>query len=468
MMAPNECRFLAEIASEGTARLYNFDWGAAATLSFLPRVRVGRTVLHPAQWRMPHALVGREQTVAEPAIWYRAIQEWRREWSVPRYVYLTEADNRLLLDLENPLCVADLGDECRKRAASRAALIVQEMLPSFEEVWTEGARGRYLVEFIVPLQRRAPAAQPQPQPAARHERIAPSARQRLPGSDWLFAKLYSGRTRHDDLLAEPVRAFAEQAISAGQAERWFFIRYADPEPHIRLRFQGDPARLLAELLPALTTWSRSLVEHGLIRKLVLDSYDREVERYGGPAGSEVAERIFAADSRAVAEIVALRLRHALELATIDLALLTIDDLVASLGLNADERLRLYQTIRAGQERPFGGQINRLHKQFHGYRKTAQRIVGDREWLRAQPGGPALEAVLRQRTTELHAPSTQLRELVSQEQLWVPQASFLASCIHMHCNRLIGLNRALEFEAAYYLERTFESLARYRPDGIQLA
>jgi thiopeptide-type bacteriocin biosynthesis protein len=467
LMAPNECRFLAEIAAEGTIRLYSFDWGAATSLSVLPRVRVGRTVLHPAQWRMPFALMGRDQTAAEPAAWYQTVQEWRRAWNIPRYVYLTESDNRLLLDMENPLCVADLGDECRKRAASQTALIVQEMLPSFAESWTEGPRGRYLVEFIVPLQRRRPAEQPQPQPPARHAPSAPSMRQRLPGSDWLFAKLYSGRTRHDDLLAEPVRTFAAQAISAGQAERWFFIRYADPEPHIRLRFQGDPTRLLAELLPALTTWSRALTEQGLIRKLVLDTYDREVERYGGPAGIAVAERIFAADSSAVAEVVALRLRRVLEFATIDLALLTIDDLVASLGLAAAERLRLYQTIRAGQERQFGGQINRMHKHFHGYRKSAQRIVGDRAWLRTQPGGPALEAALARRTTELHAPSAELRELVRQEQLGVPQASFLASCIHMHFNRLIGLNRALEFESIYYLERTFESLARYRPDNIQI-
>ena len=130
-------------------------------------------------------------------------------------------------------------------------------------------------------------------------------------------------------------------------------------------------------------------------------------------------------------------------------------------------MSLYRTIRSGQERPFGGQIDRLHKHFHGYRKTAQRIVGDREWLRGQPGGQELEVQLRQRAAELHAPGAELRALASQ-QLWVPQTSFLASCIHMHCNRLIGLNRALEFEAIYYLERTFESLQRYRPDGIQLA
>jgi hypothetical protein len=38
---------------------------------------------------------------------------------------------------------------------------------------------------------------------------------------------------------------------------------------------------------------------------------------------------------------------------------------------------------------------------------------------------------------------------------------------MHCNRLLGVNRTLEFEVMYYLERSLESLEKYVPDGISL-
>jgi len=62
---------------------------------------------------------------------------------------------------------------------------------------------------------------------------------------------------------------------------------------------------------------------------------------------------------------------------------------------------------------------------------------------------------------------QLLALSEQEQLTTSLTSFLASCVHMHCNRLFGANRRLEFEVAYYLQRTLESLERYRPDGVEI-
>ena len=46
-----------------------------------------------------------------------------------------------------------------------------------------------------------------------------------------------------------------------------------------------------------------LLEDGQLWRLQLDTYEREVERYGGPEGMVLAERLFQADSEAVLEIV---------------------------------------------------------------------------------------------------------------------------------------------------------------------
>ena len=464
--APNECRFLAEVSSEGTTPVGpTFDWGAATQLPFLPRVRVGRVILHPAEWHLPTEIVEIGKT-QDPVQWYKVVQGWRQEWNVPRCVYLADSDNRLLLDLENPLCVADLGDECKKRRTHQGVIALQEMLPDFEEMWIEGADGRYMAEFIVPLKRRQLTVLPKPEPV-KHSSVAPLERLRLPGSDWLYAKLYSGRTRHEDLLAGPIHEFTGIALKNELIERWFFIRYADPDPHIRLRFQGEPKRLLSRLLPALTTWSHSLIENGLLRKLALDTYDREIERYGGLEGIQVAEQVFAADSVAVADIVALRTQRILGLASLDLAILTVDDLISNLGLPAPERLRLYHSIYQFQKSGFSDQIGRLSKIFHNYRKTAQRLVGDRKWLREQPGGPQLEACLRTRATALRPLGDQLCTLAENEHLWMTRDSILARYIHMHCNRLLGINPLLEFEVVYCLHYTLDSLQHYTPTGIHI-
>lgn len=49
---PPLVRFLAELPLAQCAQVTVFDWGAAATMPFLSRLRYGRTVLAPTRWRM--------------------------------------------------------------------------------------------------------------------------------------------------------------------------------------------------------------------------------------------------------------------------------------------------------------------------------------------------------------------------------------------------------------------------------
>lgn len=465
-LAHNICRFLTEVSIEGTQMIHTFDWGAARSLPYLPRVRAGRAVLCPAEWHMPTDLVGVEGDAVDVPGWYRRLQEWRRTWDVPQHVYFVEDDNRLLLDLENPVCVADLGDECRQWGPKGSTITIQEMLPTFEDIWTEATHGRHLVEFIVPLKKRHMPVSPEPQ-FVQQVPITLSDHVRPLGSDWLYTKLYLGRDRQNDFVAGPLHEFMNRVLEQRYADHWFFIRYTDPDPHLRVRFQGDPDTLLRHLLPALSAWSQTLVADGSIRKLVLDSYDREVERYGGVEGIYVAERIFAADSMCVMDLIALQAQGALDLPPAILATCTVDDLVSSLGLRMVDRLNLYRTVRQLQENPFRAEERRLQKRFHEDRKAAQHAIGDRSWLRTQPGGVDLDACLKVRAESLGPLAAQLHATAAHQKLTRSTTSSVASYIHMHCNRLFGTDRLMEYEAMYYLQRTLESLERYAPPGVSV-
>jgi hypothetical protein len=45
--------------------------------------------------------------------------------------------------------------------------------------------------------------------------------------------------------------------------------------------------------------------------------------------------------------------------------------------------------------------------------------------------------------------------------------WLLSCVHMHCNRLLGTDRTLEFEVLYTLGRTLEVLEHCPLPGVKL-
>ena len=144
-----------------------------------------------------------------------------------------------------------------------AALVLQEALPGPEHAWIEGSEGSYLAEFIVPLVLR-PFAKAAPALAvadeAPHAEGPPASavnRLRPPGSDWLFVKLYYPAVLEEEFLIGPVRDFCHEMSRRRLTDGWFFVRYADPDLHVRLGFRGDPNRLLAELLPEICAWAVS-------------------------------------------------------------------------------------------------------------------------------------------------------------------------------------------------------------------
>ncbi len=257
-----------------------------------PRVQVDRIVLRPAEWRLFKSAGARQDV--------EALGEWCREWDVPRSVCLTFGDNRLILNL-------DLADHTRillaewKRLPDNQSLLLQEVVPSLDEVWLRGDEGRYYSEFTVPLLLQAAATIQKSSASKARPTAAPvweSRREFQPGSEWLFIKLYGSSDRQDELITQLLLPFARNALVAGLIDSWFFIRYADPEEHLRLRFHGNPEQLCEQFFGQVCRWASELVERGLCRRFAFDFYDSELERFGGPEGVSLSEEIFHADSEA--------------------------------------------------------------------------------------------------------------------------------------------------------------------------
>jgi thiopeptide-type bacteriocin biosynthesis protein len=449
--APEACRFLEEVARDERAPLSGFAWGPAGDLPFLPRVEVGSVVLAPARWRID-ALARDERLAPEAERFDDLLASWRADWMVPERVYLAAGDNRLLLDLASPAQAAQLRDELR-RVRPGDVVVLQEPLPGPEHAWLEGPDGRYLPELIVSLiQRHRPASPAPHQPAGRtaSARVRRDDRLRMPGSDWLFAKLYGPVGGQDELLAGPVRTFAEFATASGLAEQWFFVRYADPEPHLRLRFAGDPDDLVGGVLPRLCRWAQELLADGLCDRLAFDTYEREIERYGGLAGMAAAERIFAIDSATVVELVDLARRNRIGLDRAALAVLSIDALLAALGLDERRRLALYR--RAVSSRHEAGADYR-HRQ-----RTIRSLVATHEAGQDDPDG-ALARLIGARAAELEGPAQRLAELAAGGELAKPIDDICQSFVHMHCNRLLSRPAPTEQHVLGLALRAREGLER---------
>jgi thiopeptide-type bacteriocin biosynthesis protein len=445
MQAPDICRFIDDLGRDGGAQFNSFDWGSAAGLPVLPRMQVGRIVLCPAQWRID-SRARSELTTDSRASFRTALLAWRSQWQVPRYVYMSFGDNRLLLDLDSESQAEQLRIEVRQ-LAENAQLLLQEALPAPEHAWVAGPEGRFITELMVPLVRQidqSPTDTGLPAPRL-HTTHAVADRLRPPGSDWLFIKLYCPRDLHDDLLTGPIAELSQDVLAMGVADDWFFLRYADPDPHLRIRFRGHSARLIKELVPYICEWASGLIADGLSARLCFDTYERELERYGGVAGTEAAEAIFGADSRAVIEILRLSRDGLLGMDMASLAALSIDDLLAGLGFSEAERVKWYRDRVSS--RTIAGHEYRRRKQ------TLRDLLSDAEQIRSQPGGDALTRVLADRRNELGKIARRLDLLAASGELSQQKSMLFRSYVHLHCNRLLAGDSPTEEQVLALLERT---------------
>jgi thiopeptide-type bacteriocin biosynthesis protein len=465
--APAVVRFLADIAYDGKAQFSTFDWGPAEGFPFLPRVEAGRVVLRPAEWRLRKGDLESDSDEA----YRRALEQWHAEWDVPRYVCLSFIDNRLVLDLEDLRQAAELKSELMK-LNDGSWMVLQEVMPSLEDAWLPGSGGQFYSEFVVSLvlSRNAPTsidtnealAERQHQASeiavaspelAKDEVPSQTSRRQPAGTEWLFVKLYCPKNLEDDVICDSMYTFAENAVASGFAESWFFIRYADPEAHIRLRFHGMAEALTRQLFPHVCEWANRLMSSKLCLKFQLDTYEQEIERFGGPEGMRVSEEIFAADSRTAVALMRLSKARTWPHDQIIFLAFGIDDLLKGLGLSESE-LRGWYTKKTT---PGGQDVGSDYRE----RKNVLRTVIGRpgQLFASYEGGSALATSVEQRHKALAGPARRLRELADTGRLEQPLDDLLSSFVHLHLNRVGSAGAQAEPTILSLLLRTRESLEK---------
>jgi lantibiotic biosynthesis protein len=195
----------------------------------------------------------------------------------------------------------------------------------------------------------------------------------------------------------------------------------------------------------------------------LDTYEREVERYGGDRGIELAEQLFAADSEAVLTILGslsgdagLDLRWRLAMAGIDL-------LFEDLGLMLEEKRSVARRARESFGREFGIDGNFRGRVSQRYRAERARLEALLDPGQAPPAPLAagLEA-LRRRSLQLAPVTAELRRLSEAGRLSATLADLARSFAHMHVNRLLrSAQRAQELVLYELLDRAYSSRAGRR-------
>ncbi|HXT71690.1 MAG TPA: lantibiotic dehydratase [Vicinamibacterales bacterium] len=460
-------RFLCSLQSQGVSPWLVWNWGGLETLDFLPRVRHGNVVFERARWLLGKPLLlrlfqggqSRERT---------AFDEWRLSAKMPRWVLAAEGDNELPLD-----CASELAFETLKQlAAKRSPLKLVEMFPSPDMLCLSGPEGTFSHELIIPFVKPSPQVSTPPSRESIPYAVPSTTfvRRFAPGSSWTYIQLFAGPAGLDRLLTTQVKQFLDDP-DVGRDSPWFFVRYSEPQWHLRLRIQHPEPDLGTSVLAAVDRAFRDVLASGLCSRIGLDTYEREVERYGGEKGIVLAEDFFWRDSQTAIEV--------LKTLPGDLGLderwrvclMSWNFTFEHLGFDRQKRLRLARQARLSHANLFRADVATKRWLGGRFRKERKRLetlfTAAREGALAECGGSYAALVSGSRSSSDSL--ARLKSASSLGQVSVSLEDLAFSLMHMQANRLLRADhRQQEFVLYDFLERLYESQIARSRSSVSLA
>lgn len=270
------------------------------------------------------------------------------------------------------------------------------------------------------------------------------------GSEWLYYKIYTGVKITDTILIEKLYPIIEELKANNLIEKWFFIRYRDTHEHLRVRFYSPIKENLFQVIQYLYPVIEKLMAEDIIWKVQLDTYQRELERYGNTT-METSESIFYYDSEMMIDYLALKPFFLKEETELLFSFLAIDSFLNVFSLQNKQKLDLLDKLQVSFKKEFNA-TKILKKEFDkNYRSVSTRI----------------DTFINNQDDEfsdvyqiINHKESNLKSLFSKEtfQLEMDLNSFLSSHIHMTINRQFS-SRQRHYECLIYdhLYRYYKSV-----------
>lgn len=440
-------KFLADVGSQDIRLGYFWDWGRYINETFLPRIEYKKFIISRARW-----LIKQEKTdYKNDSALEKGISKLKKRYNLSQYAVMTVGDNELLLDLKNKVCQFILLKE-----VNRYDVVLYENIHTKETCFIEEDGNKFTNEIVIALGSHRPIYTP--------KKALPSALQKSltrvfpPGSEWLYIKIYSGSKNVEDILIHVIGDFAAELINKKIIDKWFFIKYNDPEHHIRVRFHcTEPTNkshewyLITEQLQNLI--NAFIVEEQAI-KITVDTYFREMERYGEET-IELSEDLFFHDSIAVTEFLSLIDGNEGEILRWKFALIDIDVLLDDFDYDLKDKLRILSIMESNFIKEFSYDnhdyrlilARSLSSKYRNLRKDISKILSDEEDEYKE-----LYDCFKKRSESNQISLKKYHDIPVET-----KDSLMISYIHMTLNRLLLVNqRRHEVILYYFLKKYYES------------
>ena len=253
----------------------------------------------------------------------------------------------------------------------------------------------------------------------------------IPGSEWVYFKLYTGTKTADAILKNETYGYVKEMLDRQTIDKWFFIRYSDPDFHIRLRLHLKETRDFSCVFNRFFETFLPAVDAGLVWNVQCDTYQREMERYGANTISMI-EDIFFIDSEFIVRLLCQLDEENPEQHRWKLALVLIDSILSAFSFDIPQRKELLLTMADNYKKEFGFTNHppkkQLDEKFRIFRKDIANVL---LW---ENGSVKPLDTINARKQAISPIAKKLMEMGGSGAFEISLDSLLMSVIHMTMNR----------------------------------
>ena len=262
----------------------------------------------------------------------------------------------------------------------------------------------------------------------------------FPGEEWLFFKIYVGIREADNILVTKLWPYVRKLLRQNTIDSWFFIRYSDPDYHLRLRLHLKDVSKIGNVIIGINHALKSSLSNHVVTSIVIDTYVRELERYGNEHIID-CEQFFYIDSQLICTCLSA-LKDAAEDDKWKVALLLADRLLSDLFPDIASRIEFVENLATSYSIEFGyksAKATEINALYRTYRMTIENIICNT---------PVHLKLIDKSCDKLHSLSKN----------YARHDSTLSSLLHMRMNRLFTVNqRRYELIIYSFLLRFYKGL-----------
>ncbi len=417
--------FLSEVEGQGKKNHFSFGWDILTDLyHFSPRVVYKNIVLTPATWRIKRSEFEYLLKLKDEHL-LKGFGEWRAKYNIPNVAIFREFDLVMYIDFEVLWSVKVFIQTINNKRNIQLYECLGKQTPNID--------GQYFnTDYFFTVINNTLSKPRQSAVGMQVKSNQDVKRSFYIGEECLFFKLYTGDRTTDEIIAWQLPQLVNELSEENLIDKWFFIRYNDPKNHLRLRFFLKDKTHCGTVMQLVHQAFEPFLESGKIWNIQMDTYVRELERYGANS-IEAAEHIFCIDSIACCHHL---MKMESEQDRMLIGILRIDQLMNDFQISLPQKMELMYVLSESFKKEFNADKNTKAQLSHLYRTHKNDI---RKVLQRIPPHDAFEQHfdnVKGQSQQHQAAVQEILNLKEKGELQLPFSNLMSSYIHMSLNRLM--------------------------------